>query len=125
MNLQNETNPSSLIARFQDEATRLASDWGWLLFFGIVYVALGIFALYEPLLTTLGITVTLATLFLVVGVIQLVQAMRIGRGGGALGRFAQAVIAIILAVQITLVVFVILPTLGAAAPHLQFGGGGL
>ena len=100
MNLQNETNHSSLIARYQDEANRLASDWGWLLFFGILYSALGLFALYEPFVTTLSITFTLATLFVVVGVIQLVQAMRLGRGGGALGRFAQAIIGIIAGVLI-------------------------
>ncbi len=106
MNFPNFFDPNepadhrNLLARYQDEANRLATDWGWLLFFGIAFMALGLFALYQPFVTTLSITVTLAVLFIVVGFLQLVQAMRLGRGGGALGRFAQAVIAIVAGVLI-------------------------
>ena len=78
-----------------DDATAvLGRHWGWMLVAGLAYIALGIFAFAMPVASTFGITIAVAAIFLVNGVIQLVQAIRLREQQGGAMRFFQSILAI-------------------------------
>ena len=94
----------------------LGQHWGWVLFAGLSYIAVGIISLSIPVASTFGLTIVLAGLLAATGLIQFVHAIEVRHQQGAIMRFAQA----LLALAIALLVFVY-PGLGMLGISFAIG----
>ncbi|HEY8279688.1 MAG TPA: DUF308 domain-containing protein [Bdellovibrionota bacterium] len=77
------------------EISALSANWGWIMATGAICAFLGLLAFSTPVATTLGLTVLLASLLLVSGVVQFVQAIRLRHRHGTLLRFAQSLFSMV------------------------------
>jgi uncharacterized membrane protein HdeD (DUF308 family) len=94
-------------ATFED-MSHLGKKWIWILLAGVVYLALGVFAFFMPVSSSVGLTFALAALLLVGGLVDLFHAFQLRQRHGALTRFLQSLLAII-----------------AGALMLRYPGGGM
>jgi uncharacterized membrane protein HdeD (DUF308 family) len=77
------------------ELARYSRQWGWVIAMGIVSMILGVIALYQPYVSTLGLTLTLGVLLGIGGIAELVQAVRLRRARGSVARFIYAAVALV------------------------------
>ena len=100
-----------------DNRVLLGQNWGWILFAGLSYILVGIVSLSIPVASTFGLTIVLAGLLAATGLVQFVHAIEVRHHHGATMRFAQA----ILALAIALLIFVY-PGLGMLGPYTIVSG---
>src|SRR5690349_2555252 len=78
-----------------NEMNVLSRGWKWTLALGVIYTALGMLAFLLPVASTIGVTITIATLLLVGGVMRLIHAFRHRKMRGSAIRFLQAAVALV------------------------------
>lgn len=83
------------ITLMRSKLNRLGSRWVFLLLMGLLTVALGVVALLWPVVTTVGLNFMLAALLGAGGLLYLIQAFRLRREDGSVGRFLQALLSIV------------------------------
>jgi aquaporin Z len=93
----NTFDPLSMsgLAVSEKEIAALGQHWGWILATGIVYVLLGFWAISLPVASTVGLTIGLAAVLIVGGIVRLVQAIRLRHRHGMALRFFQSALAIV------------------------------
>ncbi len=79
---------------FRESLARIGHSWGWFLVAGILYILLGIAAFVWPAASTVGLTFALGVVFVVSGIIQLVQAIQLLREAGSGWRFFHAIVSL-------------------------------
>lgn len=75
-------------------------NWGLFLLTGIVLIALGIGALFAPVLSTVSLTLAVGAFMVARGIIQLIHAVQIRKEPGTGMRFAQAFLALVVGAAI-------------------------
>lgn len=83
-----------------ERTAELGHRWGWLMVTGLLFVLLGMTALFSPVATTVGLTFAIASLLLAAGAVLLVQAFRLRGHHGAGVRFIQAALAVVAGLMI-------------------------
>ena len=69
-------------------------------FFAAIYIGLGVYVWMAPLAALEGLTIWLAALFLITGVLRIIAAIQNGSGGGAFWPALSGVLSIVLGVMI-------------------------
>jgi len=73
----------------------LSQHWGWILFFGILYLILGLIAFLMPVASSIALAATMGALLAISGVIQLFHAVQLRHESGSGGRFFQSILALV------------------------------
>lgn len=76
--------------------TDLGRRWGWVLFAGLVLVILGGIAFALPVASTVGLTIGLAALLIVSGIVHFIQAFQLRHEPGSTLRFFQSFLALLI-----------------------------
>ncbi|MDQ0390233.1 HdeD family acid-resistance protein [Labrys monachus] len=80
----------------------LQQSWRWFLVIGLISVVGGLFALIHPGIASLAVVYWVGWLFLVLGAVQLIQAMTVKAWGGFFEAAVLGVLALLLGVSILL-----------------------
>ena len=75
--------PADLAANRSFSST-VREKWGWFLFLGIVFAIGGIFAIAMPLISSVTVTIFLAIVLVIAGLVQIFQAFSVQGWGGFL-----------------------------------------
>lgn len=91
----------------KDSTANLGRHWGWLMAIGVLSIPLGIIALVLPVATTMGMTLALGAVFIVSGIMKLIQATKLRHDQGAMMRFTHSILSIL-----TGVILFLMPGIG-------------
>ena len=97
------------------ECNIIRPRWGWLLFLGILMVALGTIALFIMPAATIGTALVLGWLLTISGVFKMIHAFRVRRWGGLFLHLIGGVLGVLIGLLV-----VTHPVAGAAAWTLLF-----
>jgi len=85
---------TELSPTLREQLIKLGKSWGWLLAAGICFIALGVIAYLWPVASTVSLTIALGALFVVGGVIRIIQAIQLRREIGTGWRVFDAVLSL-------------------------------
>jgi uncharacterized membrane protein HdeD (DUF308 family) len=91
----NSTTESPLSSQIDAEIAHIGKNWPWLLVMGFIYLILGAIAFTMPVATTAGLTLAIGLLLIILGVAQLVQAVRLRHRHGGFTRVLQCVLSLL------------------------------
>ena len=80
----------------------LQRSWSWFVVVGLISVVGGLFALIHPGIASLAVVYWVGWLFLLIGAVQLVQAMRMKAWGGFFEAAVLGILALLLGIAILL-----------------------
>ncbi|MBN9058030.1 MAG: DUF308 domain-containing protein, partial [Rhizobiales bacterium] len=86
--------PADLAANRSFSST-VREKWGWFLFLGIVFAIGGIFAIAMPLISSVTVTIFLAIVLVIAGLVQIFQAFSVQGWGGFLWQLVVGLVVLI------------------------------
>jgi len=110
-------------ATVRNVSDSVRDNWGWFLALGVAFILGGVFAFAAPFVASLAVTIVIAAVLVLAGIVQLVQAWRTQSWGGYLWQLIIGAVLVVggVAVYLNPVVGTLALTLVVAAMFIAKG----